>query len=205
MLKISLLVGAGAMLIAPTAAPITFDMKDPKGVSGMSISIDSMLEPVRGHANGVTGSIDFDSVNPAKSSGQIVVDTRTIFLASQPMTDAMHQDWCLDVKKYPTMTFTVKKISGVKKIKAGSWNVMVNGTLNMHGVTKPVSVAANVTYLPNMIKTRGGMEGVQGDLLKLQSKFSILRKDFKIAPDLNEQVIANRIDIDLALIGVAPK
>ena len=42
-------------------------------------------------------------------------------------------------------------------------------------------------------------------LLKLQSKFSILRKDFKIAPDLNEQVIANRIDIDLALIGVAPK
>jgi len=182
----------------------SFDFKDPKGVSGLSISIDSPLEPVRGHANGVSGTILFDPSSPEKSSGKIIVDTATTYLGSKKMSDALQSDWCLDVKKYPTLEFAITRVSGVKEVSEGKWTANVEGDFTLKDVTKPMNVEATVTLLPGKIKQRGGLEGVTGDLLQIHVKFSFNRRDFKLAPDLSSEVIGDQINIDFAAIGVCP-
>lgn len=203
MKTLTLLLVAGTLLAQP-APPLTFDMKDPKGVSGLSLKIDSLLEPVRGHANGVSGSIVFDPAKPEKSTGKIVIDASSVTLGSADMTGAMHGDWCLEVAKYPTMTFVVTKIDRVKKTGEGQWNARVSGDFTIKDVTRSLTANASVSYLPNMIKKRGGLRR-DGDLLKIVSKFSIKRSDYKVSPDLSTDLIGDTIEIDLATIGVAPK
>lgn len=183
----------------------TFDFHDPKGVNSVSIIIDAPLEPVRGHATGVSGTVVFDPANPAKSTGNIAVSTAKLQLASADMTTAMLQDWCLDSAKFPTIQFEIKKVRDVKKVNDGEWNATVDGTFTVKGVSKPMTVKASAMLLPNKIKDRGGMEGKQGDLLQIKSKFSFNRLDYGVAPDLSTNLIGNKIDIDVAVIGVCPK
>ncbi|MBS1719239.1 MAG: YceI family protein [Armatimonadetes bacterium] len=201
-----LLLSASAVLVGfrGVLAPITFDMKDPKGVSGLTIKVESMLEPVRGHATGISGNIVFDPEHPEKSSGKIVVDAKTTMLGSEGLTQAMHQSWCMDVDKYPTIEFAVKKIDRVKKTGADTWTAQVTGDFTFHGVTKTITVNASATHLPNSIKKRGGMPK-DGDLLIVRSAFSIKRSDYKVAPDLSTTMIGDTIELDLATVGVAPK
>lgn len=190
--------------VAGTSA-LTFDFKDPKGVSGLTVTIDSELEPLSGHANGVSGNVVFDPSNPAASSGTITVEANSLMVGSEAMTAAMRQDWCLDTNRYKTITFKVLKIDRVKGSAAKGWNAMVTGAFSLHGVTKTITVPVQARHLPGAIKLRGGMEGVQGDLLAIRSKFSILRKDYGIAKDLTETVLGNKVDIQLAFMGVCPK
>jgi polyisoprenoid-binding protein YceI len=118
------------------------------------------------------------------------------------MTGAMHQSWCLDVKKYPTIEFSVKEVLEVKKGEGDTYTAKVAGDFLFHGVTKPLTVDATVKYLPGKLKARGGFEK-DGDIVQVYSKFSVNRLDFDVAPDLSTDLIGNKIDIDLAVTGIA--
>ena len=107
------LVPVSALLIAAVPQSkdaIAFDLDDPKGVTGMTIGIDAPLEPVRGFAGGITGNLLLNLKDPKKSTGKIVVAADSTELGRKNMTGAMHQSWCLDVKKYPTIEFSVKEV-----------------------------------------------------------------------------------------------
>lgn len=183
---------------------ISFDMKDPKGVTGMTISINAPLEPVRGVANGLSGQIRFNVEHPEQSSGKIVVSTNSLFVGNAGMTKSMLESWCLDSPKYPTIEFEVTKIGKVRTNKMGAMTARVTGNLTLHGVTKSMTVDARIEHYPGKLKARGGVEK-DGDLIQVFSKFSINRRDFGIAKDLSSQVIGDVVDIDLAATGVAIK
>lgn len=185
-------------------APITFDLKDPKGVTGMGIAIDGQLEPVRGFAGGISGSVTVDMKDPKKSSGKIVVESASTQLGSPNLTGAMHQSWCMDVAKYPTIEFEVTKVDKVKKGKDVEATAEISGNFTFHGVTKPLTATATVKYLAGKLKARGGVPK-DGDLIQIHSKFSFNRLDFEVAPDLSTDLIGNKVDIDLAVTGVAIK
>ncbi|MCE9559351.1 MAG: YceI family protein [Armatimonadetes bacterium] len=185
--------------------PQKFDMADPKGVCGLSFTIDSPLEPISGTSSAVSGEILFNKANPALSTGKIIVQTSTVRTLSDPLTQAMQQDWCLDPAKYPTIEFSVTKIANVKKQKNGSLAVKVTGDFYLHGVTKSITVDANVTKLADKIQVRGGMPGTKGDLLMVRSTFQINRRDFNIAKDLSSEVIGDTVEVKLAAVGVSPK
>jgi len=183
-------------------APISFDMKDPKGVSGLTIAIDGDLEPVHGFANGVSGNVLFDPTHPETASGTVVVDATSLTVGSAAMTKMMDGEFCLDTAKYPNFTFKIGKVSNVRKQKSGSYAATVTGDLTVKDVTKTITVGATATYLPNMIKKRGGME-VDGDLLIIRSGFSFNRQDFNVAPDMH--YLGDVVKVELSFVGVAPK
>ncbi len=200
-----ILLPAAALLIAATPQDpnaIAFDLDDPKGVTGMTIGIDAPLEPVRGFAGGITGNLLLNLKDPKKSTGKVIVAADSTELGRKNMTGAMHQGWCLDVKKYPTIEFSVKEVLEVKKGEGDTYTAKVAGDFLFHGITKPLTIDATVKYLPGKLKARGGVEK-DGDIVQIYSKSSDNRLDFDQAPNLSTDLIGNKIDIDLALTGIA--
>jgi polyisoprenoid-binding protein YceI len=93
------------------------------------------LSTWRGKFNKTSGSIVLDS---AAGSGtvDVTVDTTSIDMGHDKLNDHVKGDAAmLDVKQYPTATYTGK----LAKFVDGA-PTEVDGTLTLHGVTKPVTL-----------------------------------------------------------------
>jgi polyisoprenoid-binding protein YceI len=75
--------------------------------------------------------------------------------------------------------------------------------MTCHGVTKELTVPVKATYLAGKLNER--MSKMTGDLLVLRSSFSIKRTDFGIKPDMTDKVVAEEIQVRVAIAGVSPK
>jgi polyisoprenoid-binding protein YceI len=190
----------GALLSGPALAePAEFDFKDPKGVNSMAFTLDSLLEPFTGTAAGITGKVKFDPANPQATAGTITVETKSLYLDNKGMKETMHgPDW-LDAQKNPKIEFTVKKVTEAKKIGDDVFDMTVVGDMTCKGVTKEITVPVKATYLPGKLSERSGK--MNGDLLILRSSFTLKRKDFGIKPDAGDKVVAEDIQVRVAIAG----
>jgi polyisoprenoid-binding protein YceI len=130
-----------------------------------------MISRVRGHFNGFTGKAVGDPAAPEKSAIEATIDAKSIDTDNQKRDDHLRSPDFLDVAKFPTLTFTSKKIEA-----AGPGKARVTGDLTLHGVTK--EVVLDVEGPTDVIKdpmgnTRAGAHATT----------KINRKDFGIAFD----------------------
>ncbi|MBC8101173.1 MAG: hypothetical protein H7Z41_01115, partial [Cytophagales bacterium] len=84
--------GAAGVAAAPSAAPSPaaareFTFSDPKGINAVTLMIDSLLEPITGYANDVSGSLLFDPSRPETASGKILVAVASIQFSNDGYTD----------------------------------------------------------------------------------------------------------------------
>lgn len=186
------------------AAPISFDFKDPKGVNAIQFHLDSVLEPIAGSANGVTGTVSFDPANVAATTGKIVVATKSLTVANAMMTDHMiGKDW-LDAATNPEISFEITSLSDVKTTGKDT-TATATGKFTLKGVTKEVSVPVKLTYLAGAFGQRINKPEVKGDLLVIRGEFTIARGDYGIQPGKNEDKVNPEIKLTLAIVGSAPQ
>lgn len=185
------------------AQPIEFDFEDPKRVNSIVFILDSTLEPIVGVASGINGKVNFDPKDPKAANGEITVKTKNLHVENKGMKDTIHdKDW-LDAEKNPAISFKFKEIKEVKATKDNAWDLQVVGELTIRGVTKPVNVTVKANYLKDKMESRGGKQ--KGDILALRSDFSVKRKDFGIKPDMNNDVVAEEIQLKVSIVGFARK
>ncbi len=186
-----------------SAAPTSFDFKDPKGVNAIQFHLDSLLEPIAGSAAGVTGTVSFDPANPAATSGKIVVATSSLTVANAMMGDHIRgKDW-LDAATNPEISFELGKLANVQT--AGTTTTATaTGKFTLKGVTKEISVPVKLTYLVDALGKRTKPEN-KGDLLVVRGEFTINRSDYGIQPGKNEDKVNPEIKLTLAIVGSAPK
>ncbi len=186
-----------------SAAPLSFDFKDPKGVNAVQFHLDSLLEPIAGTAAGVTGTVLFDPAAPAATTGKIVVATSSLTVANSMMSDHIRgKDW-LDAAANPEITFELTKLADVKT--AGTTTTATaTGKFTLKGVTKEISMPVKLTYLVDALGKRTKPE-YKGDLLVVRGEFTINRGDFGIQPGKNEDKVNAEIKLSLALVGSSPK
>ena len=90
-----------------TAAPRTFDFKDPKGVNHARFKLDAPLESISGTANGVSGTLVIDEADPTATKGTITIDAKSLHVENPVMKEHMHgKDW-LGSAERGEITFTV--------------------------------------------------------------------------------------------------
>ncbi len=191
------------LVSALTAAPTSFDFKDPKGVNNVQFHLDSLLEPISGSASGVTGTVSFDPAAPAATTGKIVVAANTLTVTNSTMTDHLRGGQWLDVAAHPEISFELTSLANVKT-NGNATTADATGKFTLRGVTKDITVPVTLTFLPDALEKRT-KPGNKGDLLVVRTKFIIKRADYGIQPGKNEDKVSPEIEISLAIAGSAPK
>ena len=127
------LIGATGVL----AAPVTYNV-DPAHTYP-SFEADHMggLSVWRGKLNATSGTVTFDR-QARSGSVDIKVDVASIDFGNDKLNEHARSAEIFDVAKYPTATFK-GQLAGFK----GDAPTEVDGTLELHGVSKPVKLRIN--------------------------------------------------------------
>ena len=186
------------------AAPVSFDFKDPKGVNAISFHLDSLLEPISGTANGITGTVKFDPANPGATSGKIVVATPSLTVTNDTMRDHLLSDGWIDAAGHPEITFDIVELSDVET-RDNITTAHATGNFTLKGVTNQVTVPVKLTHIEDAFGKRINKPELGGDLLVVRGEFSIRRSDYGIKPGQNEDKVADVIELSIAVVGGAPQ
>lgn len=199
MKKLALAAAALAAPLATHAAPTkTFDFKDPKETSAVSLTIDAVLEPVVGWASGVSGYCTLDPAHPENTKGRIDVAVDSIAFSNSGYANSV-RGYGLQVNKHPKISCVFKKIVSGKKVSESRYvgEVLVDFTIK--GVTKPLTVPLDIRYFPKKARQRDGVS--DGDLVVVRSRFKVSRKAFGVAQEVPEEVCSDAVEVGVALVG----
>lgn len=191
-----------ASVLSLSAAPLSFDFKDPKGVNNVQFKLDAPLESITGTGTGISGAVSFDPSAPAQTSGRVELATSSLTVGNPLMSDHLRGDQWLDAAKHPSIVFEALSATNVRT-QGASTLADVTGRLTVKGVTKEVTVPVTFTYLADKLGARLGDPKLKGDLLVLRANFQINRSDFNIQPGQSTDKVAETIDLSLSIAGAA--
>ena len=106
---------------------------DPKHTAAQFSVRHLGISTVRGEFSKVSGTVNYDAANPAKTSIDATIDAASVSTRVEMRDNDLRSPHFFDVAKYPTITFQSKKVEA-----AGAGKLKVTGDLTMHGVTKEV-------------------------------------------------------------------
>ena len=184
------------------AAPIRFDLADPKKVNHATFQLDAPLEAIAGTANGVSGEVSFDPAAPAGVRGKVVIQAASLQVPNPTMQEHLQGGMWLDVKKYAEITFETTGVTEVAT-RDNVTSAQLAGRLTLKGVTREIKTPVTLTYLKDKLRARGGMQ--DGDILVVRASFVIKRSEFGINAGKFEDKVADDIHIKLSLAGLAPR
>ncbi len=114
------------------AEVVTWRIDSPHSLAHFSVR-HMMVSNVRGSFGGITGKVEMDPQDLAKTRVEAEVDVNKVD-TREPKRDAdLKSPNFFDVEKYPKMTFRSKRV------ESAGGKVKLIGDLTMHGVTKEVS------------------------------------------------------------------
>ena len=191
--RLVLTVAAVAALAAPAGAGTAWQIDSAHSSVQFSVR-HLMISNVRGEFTKVSGAAETDDQDLTHSKVQATIDAGSINTREQKRDDHLRSPDFLDVAKYPTITFTAKKIE-----KAGDDRYKMTGDLSLHGVTR--EVVLDVVSSGPPIKDLMGMTRAGA-----RATAKINRKDFGIvwnkALDGGGFAVGDDIDVTIDVEGI---
>jgi polyisoprenoid-binding protein YceI len=148
----------------------------------------TVLFDVDGRFNKYNLAVEGDPEKPGAARISLVIDAASIDTGNKKRDDHLRTPDFFDVKKFPRITFTASSAS-----REGD-KVVVDGTLEMHGVKKPVKLVFTQVAATN---GAGVMEHVY------KTELALNRKDFGIGVDSVAAKIslADTVTVKILLAG----
>jgi polyisoprenoid-binding protein YceI len=165
----SLLAVAAAASFA-TADPVTYRI-DP-GHSQVGFSIRHFFSRVSGHFGEFSGKVQLDEKNPAASSVAVEIKTASINTNNERRDNDLRSSNFFAADSFPTITFKSTKVTPGEGGK-----LKIEGNLDMHGITKPVTLDAS--FLGSGTTAMGGGRGM-GVRAGWSATTTLNRKDWGI-------------------------
>lgn len=180
----------------------------------ITFTSDAPFEHIKGTSNRVIGY----AIAPtdASQAGALISGEFVLPVASMqtgiPMRDEhLQSEAWLHAEAHPDITFTLKEVkdADIAKQESGftTWAVTLVGDMTIHGVTRPMSVPARITSMPESEKTRAR---AKGDLLAIRCEYAVKLSDFGVAvgsPAMDSGKVSDEIQLDtfLLLSTVSPE
>lgn len=153
--------------------------------SSMNFKLKNMGQPVDGKFGKLSGDVTYDGKNLAQATVNAKVDTASIDTKNEKRDDHLRTKDFFDAATFPVAEF---KSSKIDVDKAG--NFKIAGTLNLHGIAKPVTLAAGP--LKETVDDAGKKH------LLANATTQVERKDFSIG-GLAAATISNEVAINLVI------
>jgi polyisoprenoid-binding protein YceI len=169
----ALLFGAVALPLA--AEPLTFTL-DPAS-STLEIGFGATLHSVAGSLRVKEGRITFDPAT-GQAGGRIVIDATSATTGVGRRDKKMHEK-ILESPKFPEMVFTVERISGSLN-RVGRSDIELHGTLDMHGVQRPMDLVVIARAAGDKISAVGRVSIPYRDWGIADPSFFILRVEKQV-------------------------
>jgi polyisoprenoid-binding protein YceI len=130
-------VACGALATAAAAAPATYQIDPAHTYPTFEADHMGGLSFWRGKINGSSGTITLDK-QAGTGSVDVKMDMTTLDFGNDALNSHAQTADLFDTAKYPTATYTGK----LAKFQNGS-PTEIDGTLTLHGVSKPVTLKIN--------------------------------------------------------------
>ena len=151
-------VKAGTYKIDPNHTQVTFS------VSHFGIS------PYAGTFSNASGTLTLDPAKPAATKLDVTLPIASVQTTSDVLTGELKSaDW-FDAAKFPTATFRSTKVAQIAPDA-----VQVDGTLTLHGVTKPVSFRAKLFGAATNPMSKKASIGFLGRMMIRRSDFGVTK------------------------------
>lgn len=152
-----------------------------------------MVTTVKGRFKNFSGDVEIDATNPAASKVDVTVETASIDTGSEQRDAHLRGADFFDAEKYPTITFTSKKVEPL-----GDDKYRVIGDLTAHGVTRE---------LPLEITREGVAKNMYGkEVQAFSAALAISRKDFglewNVALENGGWLVSDQVKISLEIEAV---
>ncbi|MDB4914287.1 MAG: hypothetical protein JWM95_1931 [Gemmatimonadetes bacterium] len=119
------------------AAPANTSWKlDPTHSSVEFSAKHLMITTVKGRFADVAGTVTVNGTSPSDASVDVVIQAASIDSRTEQRDAHLKSADFLDVENFPTITFKSTKIEGSKD------TFTITGDLTIHGITRPVTLAA---------------------------------------------------------------
>lgn len=167
MRSVRLLLASLVTLIAGVAHAEPTSMVIDPGHSQVGFSIRHFFSRVHGRFNEFEGTVVYDDKDVAKSSVDVTIKAASISTNQERRDADLRSANFFNSDSLPTITFKSSKVSS-----AGENKLKVEGDLNMHGVSRPVTL--DVTLLGI------GAAGPNGKISGWEATTTVNRKDYNI-------------------------
>lgn len=131
--------GLAMVMALPFGASAADYMIDTKGAhASVNFKVSHLgYSFIKGRFNKFDGEFSYDPANVAASKVMVNVDTTSLDSNHAERDKHIRSSDFIDTSKYSTATFTSTSV-----VDKGDGKLAVNGELNLHGVTKPITIDA---------------------------------------------------------------
>jgi polyisoprenoid-binding protein YceI len=151
-------IAAGSYVVEPHHTQVIF------AVDHMGFSI------FRGFLSEASGSLALDPAKPTATQLSVTIPVATIHTTSAKLDEELvSADW-LDAQRFPTATFVSTKVTPGPEGLA-----MVDGTLTLHGVTRPARMQVHFRGTGTDPLTKAATIGFDGRLDVARSQFGVTK------------------------------
>lgn len=113
--------------------------------SRVTFQAASTLHGFHGGTESVSGEVLFDAEDPRNSSGKVVIQADQLRTGDRKRDRGM-RDQALEVKEHPSITMSMERfVPAREQTQAGVLTGSIHGKLDLHGVSLPLVVPAEVT------------------------------------------------------------
>jgi len=136
------------------------------------------------------GTLEFDAADPTRASVKVTIPLRTLSTGVPDLDDDFRSTYFFDTAKYSSATFTSTRVErGMAQNQ-----LKVSGNLNLHGVTRPVTLDVTVVKIGN--NPRSGVPTVGFDAMT-----TLKRSDFglgayvpQVGDEIEMHIICQAVD-----------
>jgi polyisoprenoid-binding protein YceI len=137
-----------------------------------------------------TGSLEFDAANPTKSSVTVTIPLASLNTGVPALDEDFRSTDFFDIAKFPTATFTSTKVEK----GAAADQLKVTGELNLHGVTKAVTLDVTVVKVGTNPRSNLPTVGFDATTMLKRSDFGLGKYVPQVGDEIQMHIISQAVE-----------
>jgi polyisoprenoid-binding protein YceI len=136
------------------------------------------------------GTLEFDPANPTRASVQVTIPLSTLNTGVPALDEHLRSEDFFEVARFPTATFRSTKVEQ----GAGKDRLRVTGDLNLHGITRPVTLDVTVLKVGTNPRTSLPTVGFQATTTLKRSDFNLGAFVPQVSDEIQMQIVSQGVE-----------